>query len=79
MQFEKHGKIAKRRAEVPREKEGYRDQLEDIAKYFGEKRLLTVKDVGQYLGVDPRVARRRFGIDAKKGITTVELARRLVS
>lgn len=64
---------------MPREKEGFRDQFQDVSEYFKDKRLLKVADVAKYLKVDARTAKARCGIDPKKGITTVELARRLVS
>ncbi len=64
---------------MPREKEGYIEQLSDILLYFKERRLLTVTDVGQYLGIDWNTAKKRFNIDGKKGITATELARKLIS
>lgn len=64
---------------MPREREGYREQLEDITTFFGDKRVLNVNDVVRYTGLDYRTVRRRYNIDASQGITTVQLARRLVS
>jgi hypothetical protein len=64
---------------MPREKEGYRDQLEQITAYFGERRLLSIADLEKYLGRERRYVIKRLGIaNPKDGITTVELARRLV-
>ncbi|WP_143162355.1 hypothetical protein [Sporobacter termitidis] len=63
---------------MPREKEGYRDQLADISAFFGERRLLMISDVIRYLGRDRDYVIKRLGIShPKDGITTVELARRL--
>jgi predicted ArsR family transcriptional regulator len=62
---------------MPREKEGYRDQLEDILTYFNQKRLLSVTDVAKYLGISTKRARQKFGFTGETGITAVDLARKL--
>jgi hypothetical protein len=63
---------------VPKEPEGYREQLEDLNTYFDGKRLLTVSDVEKYTGRERRYVIKRFGIkNPKDGITTVQLALRL--
>lgn len=57
-----------------RDAEGYREALEDILRFMDGKRLMTAKDVGKYLGIDPRTAAKRFGI-SKSGIFATDLAR----
>ena len=57
-----------------RDAEGYREALEDILRFTDGKRLLTKKDVGKYLGIDPRTAEKRFSI-GKDGIFATDLAR----
>lgn len=63
---------------MPREREAYRDILEDVLQYFGSKRLLTLADVSKYLGIDRRTAAKRFGITAD-GISAQALARKLAA
>jgi len=46
---------------MSREKQGYRENLQDILEFFGGRRLLTVSDVKAYTGiVDTRSVKRRF-------------------
>lgn len=61
---------------MPREKETYRDNLEELTKYFGSKRLLTIQDVADYTGRSRDFVTKNFEIP-KIGITTASLARRL--
>ena len=61
---------------MPREKEGYRDNMEALLEYFGGKRLLSIEDVAEYCGRDRRFVKKRFGID-KNGIMLPVLARRM--
>ena len=58
---------------MPREKETYRAVLADLLEYTGNRRLLTAKDVGGYLGIDPRTAAQRCCID-RRGIAAPVLA-----
>ena len=58
------------------EKAGYRSVLADILEYTDGRRLLTKKDVADYLGVDQRTAAKRFNL-TKDGIVAPELARML--
>ena len=60
---------------MSREKESYRDNLEQLTSYFGKRRLLTLADVAEYTNRDPRTVRKKFNIDPKKGITTAAFAR----
>lgn len=59
-----------------REKPDYRDNLEELTKYFGNKRLLTLQDVVDYTGRSRGFVAKNFEI-SKLGITTASLARRL--
>ena len=61
-----------------REKEGFRDLVEDILAYTNGRHLLTIADCAGYLGIDRDTVTRRFGV-TKKGIAAVMLARQLVS
>lgn len=61
---------------MPKEKSEYRDNLEDLHSYFGEKRLLTIKDVAEYCGRSREFVTRLYGL-TKEGITTATLARRM--
>lgn len=48
---------------MPRERTGYRENLQDILEFFNGKRLLTLSDVKAYTGlVDDRSVKRRFPI-----------------
>ncbi len=58
-----------------REKEGYRDELEQLLDHFGDRRVLSVADVARYTGRDRRWCQRIYGIDPDKVITVVGLAR----
>lgn len=61
---------------MPREKECYRDTLEDILTFFGGKRLLTKKDVSLYTGLNYRTVVKRFKFD-QNTISATVLARKL--
>lgn len=61
---------------MARETDAYRDVLEDIYQFFGDKRLLTKQDVARYLGKDSRTVQKRFGI-SNNGIPAPKLARML--
>lgn len=62
---------------MPREKENYRDEMEQLLIFFGEKRVLTSADVSRYTGRTPQWCRKTYGIEPHKGITVVGLARKL--
>lgn len=48
---------------MPRERTGYRENLQDILEFFDGKRLLSLGDVKTYTGlVDDRSVKRRFPI-----------------
>lgn len=59
-----------------KELEAYRDNLEALLAYFGDKRLLTATDVAAYTGRDRRFVANLYGIP-KTGITVPTLARRM--
>lgn len=62
---------------MSREKEGFRENLQDILEFFHGKRLLTLSDVRRYTGLaDDRTIKRRFPVLAAQGdISAVMLAR----
>ncbi|HPD89012.1 MAG TPA: hypothetical protein PLU75_06025 [Oscillospiraceae bacterium] len=62
---------------MSREKENYRDELEQLLAFFGERRVLSVVDVARYTGRDPRWCKQVYDIDPQKGITVVALAKQL--
>jgi len=59
-----------------REAPEYRDNLEELTKFFGKKRLLTAQDVAEYTGRTRRFVTELYQIP-KTGITTATLARRM--
>jgi len=61
---------------MPREKEAYLDNLEQLTEFFDGKRLLTARDVASYCGRDARYVRRIYKI-GREGITLPTLARRM--
>ncbi len=61
---------------MARELESYRDNVEDLLRFFDDRRLLSVTDVARYLCISRDRARRQFGVTAD-GITIPTLARKL--
>ena len=61
---------------MPREKETFRLELEEILKFTGG-RVLTVTDVSNYTGQSRRVCRERYNVSGKEGISAVALAQML--
>ncbi len=62
---------------MPRECEGYRENLEALRQYFGPNHnLLKPTDVARFCGCCPRTAVKRFDIP-KGGIMLTILARRM--
>lgn len=46
---------------MPRERTGYRENLQDVLEFFNGKRLLTMGDVKEYTGMkDTRALHKRF-------------------
>ncbi len=61
---------------IPKEKEMYRNNLEQLLLYFHDKRLLQPYEVAEYLGIDRRTAQKKFTF--KNGyISIVNLANEL--
>ena len=56
-----------------REKETYRLELEAIYARFGNRAMLTAKEVSEYTGHCPQWCRDKLGVN-KDGITSVKLA-----
>lgn len=67
---------------MPREKEGFRDQLESVLEAFPGGEVLSVADVCRYTGLDHRVVVKRYpfskGLDGKRTITRTMLARSMI-
>lgn len=66
---------------VPREKDGFRDQLESIIKAFPDKECLTVSDVARYTGYSRNTVSKKYPFveqGGSKSITRTILARCLV-
>jgi len=64
---------------MSREKENYRDELEQLNSFFPDKRVLFASDVARYTGRDPRWCKKVYGIQPSQGITIVALAKLLSS
>lgn len=52
---------------MPREKETFRLELEEILKFTGGRRVLTVTDVSNYTGQSRRVCRERIQRQRERG------------
>nr|DAN03552.1 MAG TPA: helix-turn-helix domain protein [Caudoviricetes sp.] len=61
---------------MPRELKEYRDNLEALLGFFGDKRLVTASEVARYTGRDRRTVAKLYNIQ-KEGITLPTLARRM--
>lgn len=61
---------------MPKEPAAYRDNLEDILAYTNGRRLVTQKEVAEYLGRNVKTVRRVYGV-GKDGISAPTLARML--
>lgn len=61
---------------MSREKPEYRDILETVLAANDGKLLVTQKRAAEILGIDPRTAKTRYGVD-KNGIAAAALARRM--
>lgn len=67
------------RASIIREdrKQNYRDELEELLKFFDNKRVLLISDVARYTGHKSNWCKKTFHIDKEWGISIVALARLL--
>lgn len=61
---------------MPREREEYRDNLEALLAFFGDRRVVTISDVVRYTGCDRRTVQKLYNIQPG-GITLPTLARRM--
>ena len=61
---------------MPREKELYRDYVERLDERFPDKEHLSVNDCVEFLGLNFRTVKKRYGI-TKDGISKLKLARLL--
>lgn len=67
---------------MPREPEGYRDQLESLIRAFPDRECLRICDVASYCGITPKTAAKRYpfiGHGPGRYITRSRLARLLVA
>ena len=61
---------------MAREAPTYRDELEEIIRFFGGKRILTVSDVAKYTGRTRDWTREKLGVCGD--VTVVALAHMMV-
>lgn len=54
----------------------YRDNLEELLKFFNGKRLLSIADIILYTGLDRRTIKKRFAVGSE-GISIATFARKL--
>lgn len=62
---------------MAREKEGYREQLEELKDHFGDVGIVTQPQVVAYTGRSDKWVRNRLGVK-RCGVTLPVLARRLL-
>ena len=62
---------------MPREKEGFRDNLERLNEKFPDKELLSRCDVADFLGIHRTTVARWFNFSVHGYISKVTLARAL--
>lgn len=62
-----------------REKEGFREELEELLKFFPDHRILSLSDVERYTGKNRHFLQKHYGILPGAGISIVSLARKLCS
>ncbi|MBE7018208.1 MAG: hypothetical protein E7420_08720 [Ruminococcaceae bacterium] len=62
---------------MPKEPEFCRDLMEDILKFTGGRRRLSVSEVARFEGRDRRTVQRCYQIDPKKGIDALVLAKKM--
>lgn len=61
---------------MPREKEGFRDNLVRLDEKFPDREIISLKDCARFLGIDTRTVKKRYKI-TKAGVSKVQLARLL--
>lgn len=62
---------------MPKEPEFCRDLMEDILKFTGGRRRLSVSEVARFEGRDRRTVQRCYQIDPQKGIDALVLAKKM--
>lgn len=62
---------------MPREKEAYRDNFEDLLNFFDGKRVLTITDVCNYTRHSYRWVKKRYPFTKQGDISVATLARAL--
>ena len=62
---------------MPKEPEFCRDLMEDILKFTGGRRRLSVSEVARFEGRDRRTVQRCYEINPKKGIDALVLAKKM--
>ena len=62
---------------MSRENATYRDELEPLLEFFGNKRVLSVSDVSRYTGRSREWCKSTYGIDPAVGISVISLAHKL--
>lgn len=62
---------------MAREREGYREQLEELIRHFGDVGMVTQPQVIAYTGRGEKWVRRRLKV-GREGVTLPVLARRLL-
>ena len=62
---------------MPREKEGYRDTIEELNRLFPEKGMLTRADVCRFTGRCESTVRKRFRFNRDGLLTKADLARQV--
>lgn len=61
---------------MPREKEGYRDNLELLIAFFPDKRLLTVQDISRWSGLTVETIKKHY-FGERKYMSIAEVARKI--
>lgn len=62
---------------MPREPEYCRDLMADLLEFTGGRRRLSVSDVSRFEKRDRRTVQKCYGIDPKKGIDALVLAKKM--
>lgn len=62
---------------MPREKQGYRDTIEDLNRVFPDVGMLSRKQVAQYMGVHMNTVYNRINFKGMPRITKSDFARQI--
>lgn len=63
---------------MPREREGFRDQLARIIDAYPEREMLTLNEVASFCGVCRRTAKTWFSFNQSNMISIVTLAKEML-